>query len=86
MNVGYELAYNKALEVARKKFQYSGINNEIFHDIKKGVIKIDFLNVYGVLLAIEIYGKEEDRSYVVIYYWAGSWGGIAGNFMAAMLE
>jgi hypothetical protein len=86
INSGYESAYNKALEIAQKKYKYSEINNEIFHDIKKGVIKINFLEVYGVLLAVEIYGKEENRSFVVIDYWIGSWGGIARDFMTAMLE
>jgi hypothetical protein len=86
INSEYESTYNKALEIAQKQYKHSEINKEIYHDIKKGVIKINFLNVYGVLLAIEIYGKEENRSFVVIYYWIDSWGKIAFDFMTAMLE
>jgi hypothetical protein len=87
VNSGYESAYEKAIELARRKIGYE-VGSEIDHGAQKGLVKCNIKWPFwdGVVFAIEIYGKEENKSFVVIYYWIGTWDRIAHDFKKAMME
>jgi len=87
VNYGYESAYKKAIELARKKIGYE-VSGEIDHEAQKGLVRVNIKWPFwdGVVFAIEINGKEKNKSFVVIDYWIGTWDRIAHDFKNAMME